>query len=95
MTKQTEPLPEQDPISGIARRIVKLGLATPAILFIDSLKPLGFVAGQFLRVVGPAASLFTRPGTVDALADTLEERSGADTLVREIERLTAEEEHGA
>ena len=83
-----------DPLHVVAQKIVRLGMATPAILFIDSAKPLGFITGQFLRVLEPGLSLFFRAGSVSSFAAALEERSGVERLVREIERLAGDRDEG-
>jgi hypothetical protein len=75
------------PIGALAVRAVRWGLATPAILFAECVKPLEFVASQFLRVMAPVAGLFAPAERIEALAAALEERGGIEAFVREVERL--------
>ena len=82
---------EDDPLRVAARKIASAGLGTPAILFLEGVKPLGFVASQFLRFVEPLLSPFSRPGTIDAVASAVEERDGVERFVREIERFVSED----
>ncbi len=81
---------DRDPIGSLARRIVGTGLATPTILFIESTRPLGFVASQAVRFAEPVLGLFLGPESVDAVATALEDRKGIERLLAEIERLQAE-----
>jgi hypothetical protein len=75
------------PIGALAERAIRWGLATPAILFAECVKPLEFVMSQFLRVMAPVAGLFAPAERIEALAAALEERGGIESFVREVERL--------
>jgi hypothetical protein len=86
---------ERDPLSSLAESIVSKGLATPAILFFESTRPLSFVASQAVRFAEPLLDLFFRPESVDTFAAALEDRDGIDRLVEEIERLQAETRRGS
>jgi hypothetical protein len=78
-----------DPLVRLAESIVSKGLGTPAILFFESTRPLGFVASQAVRVAEPLLGLFFRPASVDAVAAAMEDRDGIERLLKEIERLQA------
>ena len=80
------PTPAGDEIARIARKIARANLATPAILFAESLKPLGFVAGQLLRAGTPLLGLFVGERSLDAIAEALEKPDGIERFVRELER---------
>lgn len=69
-----------------ARWLVRRGLTVPAIMFLESIKPLGFVAGQFLRCAAPFFSLFVAPERLAALSAQLEERDGIERFVQRIEQ---------
>jgi hypothetical protein len=84
--KGSPPPPADDPARRLARAIVGRGLATPAILFLACMKPLGFVASQLVRFAEPVLGAVARPESVDAFAGLLEDREGTERLLREIER---------
>jgi len=84
----------RDPLKAAARKIAASGLAAPAILFLEGVKPLGFVASQFLRFVEPLLAPFSRPGTIDAIASAVGERDGVERFVREIEKLVSKKDKG-
>ena len=67
-------------IERVARRIERWGLVTPAILFLESGRPLSFFGSQILYLTqplwGPAivqyAELLENPGSVEQLLTRLE-----------------------
>lgn len=70
--------------------MVRFGLTVPAIVMLESMRPLSFVGSQWMLVLSPAiTSLFTLPEW-DALAELLEERDGLDVLLDRIEVLDRE-----
>ena len=79
-------------ISQVARRAAQLGIASPAILFLEMHKPLAFLGAQMLWATQPLLNLWWRDADVRDLALLLEERTGVDAL---IERLAATSPHAS
>ncbi len=48
-----EPDPDEALIAAVAGRVVRMGLAVPAIFFLESTKPLSFVGSQVLVFFEP------------------------------------------
>ncbi len=72
-------------VDRLAQMIVRFGLTVPAILTLESMRPLSFVGSQFMHVLSPSiTALFTAPEW-DALAGLLEDRRGLDYLLDQIE----------
>lgn len=72
-------------VDRLAQMIVRFGLTVPAILSLESMRPLSFVGSQFMHVLSPSiTALFTVPEW-DALAGLLEDRRGLDYLLDAIE----------
>lgn len=72
-------------VDRLAHMIVRFGLTVPALLTLESMRPLSFVGSQFMHVLSPSiAALFTAPEW-DALAGLLEDRRGLDYLLDRIE----------
>jgi hypothetical protein len=86
VTSCSESNPATDPIDALARRLAAWGLTTPALLFLESVRPMGCVLGQCLHILSPALSMVTPARTLSALAATLEDREGIDRLLAAIER---------
>lgn len=74
-------------IDKIARFIVRFGLAVPAILAIEGMRPLSFVGSQFMHILSPSVSALLSTLEWDALARLLERRQGVDFILRRIEEL--------
>jgi len=61
------------------------GLETPAILFLESVRPLSFVGSQAMVFLGPFAHAIFTTRDYDRLASLLERRQNLEQLVRAIE----------
>ena len=74
-------------VERLASVIVRFGLTVPALLAIESVRPLSFVSSQLMYMMSPSiAALFTAADW-DALASLLEDRRGIDFLLDRIEAL--------
>ena len=83
---------QQKAIDDTARFIIKFGMTAPAILALESMRPLSFVGSQFMHVMSPAITAFLAPHAWDALAKLLEEREGMEYFIHRLEELDAQEE---
>lgn len=81
-------------IDAICRKIVDRGLATPAILFLESLQPLGPVAAQSLLMLQPWFELAVERHQVQEFVKFLDHRGSIETLCRRIEELSQEKAAG-
>lgn len=70
----------------VAAFIQRHGLVTPAVLYLESMRPLSFVGSQFMHVMSPAITTFLSTSDWDALAKLLEDRRGLEYLLTRIER---------
>jgi hypothetical protein len=67
---------------GLARR----RLTTPALFFLESMKPLGFLGSQAMIVFRPMVSIVLKsPDAYDRLTRILERRGSIELLVRRLE----------
>jgi len=76
----------------VARFIVRFGLTVPAILALESLRPLSFVGSQFMYLLSPAVTTFLSQKDWESMAGLLEQRSGVEYVLRVIEQLDREKE---
>lgn len=83
-----EPLADADRalLERVAGRIVALRLEVPALLTLESTRPLGLVAGQALIFFEPIAQALLGLGDLRRFARLLERRETLDELVGMIER---------
>jgi len=86
MSEAPELSPEdQALLDRMANWVVDRGLETPAILFLESVRPLSFVGAQGLVFLGPFAHALFSTLDYDRLARLLEDRANLERLVRVIE----------
>ena len=69
----------------LARRVVELKLETPAILTLETARPLSLVAGQAMLFFEPFAQMLFRFTDYRRLAALIERRYALETLTRLIE----------
>ena len=87
----TTPTADEEPvIARIVDAIVRRGLATPALLFLESSQPLNFIAAQFLVFIGPLARVVINGPAYNAFTAFLERRGSVETLCRRIEAAQAQ-----
>ena len=73
-----------------ARRIVDWRMSAPAILFLESAKPLSFLGNQALVFFQPIVQSIFNFRTYDEFTEILEERENLEYLLLKIEELEAE-----
>lgn len=81
--------------SFIASQVAKRGLTAAAIFFLESNRPLAFLASQFLHFVNPVAGIFLPYQDLEDFAMLLEDRRNIDVLItfmEEAQERTNEEE---
>lgn len=79
----------------LGRRVAELRMETPAILALESARPLSLVAGQALVFFEPFVQALFRLGEYRRYASLIERREGIEALVRCIERAVDERQRGA
>jgi hypothetical protein len=77
---------ERELIARFAARVARSGLATPAILFLETFRPLNFVAGQGLAFFEPIVRMFVETRGYGEFARMLERRGSVEALLAAIER---------
>jgi len=88
---EERPLPEhKEVMDRFARKIIDWRMTAPAILFIESAKPLSFLGNQALIFFQPMVQSIFNFKTYDEVAEILEDRDNLEYLLSSIERLEAE-----
>lgn len=82
---------DQALIDGLARRVVGMGMAVPAILFLESSKPLSFLGAQAMVFFEPFVKTFFAADGYTRMGRLMEDRENVERLIRRIEGLDAEE----
>jgi len=88
------PLDEADRelLRQLALAIVRRRMVGPAVLFLESLRPLSYVGSQAMLFLRPFLTPLLNTERYDRLAEILERREGVEELVKAIERVAEEDE---
>jgi hypothetical protein len=81
---------DQKIIDKIAAYIIKRKMTTAAILFLETGKPLNFVASQFLVFIQPFATFLLNQQEYERFTRILEHRQGVELLIQAINRADTE-----
>ena len=74
-------------IDQLCREIARRRLTTPAILYLEMSRPLGFVTAQAIHFFSPIISVFTDRQGYREFAEFLEHRGAIDYLLARLEAL--------
>ena len=81
---------QQAMVDRLCRQIVARGLTTPALVFLESVRPLNYVSSQTLQFFSPILSAVADRRACDELAAFLEHRGSVEFLCQSIERFESE-----
>lgn len=85
---QSVPLDDEPAaVEEIARRVVDEGMGTAAILFLESSKPVSFIAGQAAIFATPVIGGFIEPMRLERYAELFSRRDFVERLIQRIEEL--------
>ena len=73
-------------IKKLADFVVRRDMAIPAVMFLESVRPLNFVGSQSMVFFKPILSRFFSRYEYDRIANILEKRDVVDLLINEIEK---------
>ncbi len=76
-------------LAELAGRIVRRGLAAPAVLWLESLRPVSFLGSQAMHFLRPFVEVLGGPESFGRLAAILEERAHLERFLRHIEEIDA------
>ncbi len=73
----------------IAQKIVERDMAVPAIIFLESIKPVSFLGSQMLVFANPVVSLLVQSGDYYRFVRMIEDRDNVEKLTVAIEEENA------
>lgn len=90
------PPPEPDPrerevAARLAQFVARRQLLTPALMLLESGRPLNFIGSQVLAFLAPFATLVFSPQEYEVLIRLLERRQGIEVLIEALDQ--AQEAH--
>lgn len=74
-------------LEAVAQHVVKDGFSSAAIIFLESMKPLGFLTGQATICAIPVLGSFVEPMRLERYASLFSDRLFIERLIRRIEEL--------
>jgi len=87
--KQGIPPEEDEVLDKVARKVVKWQMAVPAILFLESVKPLNFIGAQAMVFFEPIIQSIFSIKDYDIFRAAMERRENVENLLRKIEAYDA------
>ena len=81
---------EKEAISRIAKKIIDRGFVTPAVFFLELMKPLSLLGSHALVFFGPIITAFIRQDKYYRATELLEDPKNVEYLISEIERIDEE-----
>lgn len=84
---EKSPLPEEQEavLDKVAFQVVKRGMTVPAIVFLESIKPLNYIGSQAMVFFEPIVQTVFNWRDYDALRMALERRESIEILIRKVE----------
>jgi hypothetical protein len=73
-------------IGNLAQEIVERNLVAPAIMFLETMKPLSFIGSQLMVMANPFVQVIFNSKLYWEITVLLEDRENVDYLIQEIER---------
>ncbi|MEA1912796.1 MAG: hypothetical protein U9N06_03045 [candidate division WOR-3 bacterium] len=93
-----EDIPEEkrnEILGELAQKVVDRKLVVPAIMFLESLKPLSFIGSQMMVMANPFVQLLFNSKAYWQVTVLLEDRKNVEYLIQELERRSNEGEEGS
>jgi DNA repair photolyase len=91
-TAEAKRAEHREAMDKFAAKVVERRMAAPAILFLESAKPLSFLGNQALVFLQPIIQSVFAFKNYDEVAEILEDRENIEYLLRKIEELDAEQQ---
>ena len=90
MDQQSEPVNVDELVEKIAKKVVEIGMEAPAVLALESVRPLSFIGSQLGRaMIAPWFGIFgwDAMNKADNFMEVFEDKENVKKLVRRIEEL--------
>lgn len=83
---------EHECLCKLAHKVVERGLTAPAILMLESARPLNYLGAHAILFFKPIISLVFAPGLCERVAALLQKRRALGALIETIQQCNAERE---
>ena len=91
---ETEPIPDDENriLDRLAQRVVRWKMSVPAIIFLESIKPLNYIGSQTLVFFEPIVQTLFNFRDYDTFRRAMERRENVERLLQKIEAADAVEQ---
>jgi hypothetical protein len=91
---ETEPIPDDENriLDKLAQRVVRWKMSVPAIIFLESIKPLNYIGSQTLVFFEPIVQTLFNFRDYDTFRRAMERRENVERLLQKIEAADAVEQ---
>ena len=76
---------QREVLQKVADKLLERRMEAPAIMLLESVKPLSFIASQGLVFLGPLLQVLLSVKDYDTFAEALESRENVEWLIRRLE----------
>ncbi|MBS1272363.1 MAG: hypothetical protein MAGBODY4_01507 [Candidatus Marinimicrobia bacterium] len=76
---------QQELVDTFAEKVVKYRMTVPVLLFLETVRPLNFIASQAIAMFHPFLHVFFNAADIEAFRNFLEKRENMEYLMRAIE----------
>ena len=84
---------QRELVDMVAKKVVKYRMTVPALLFLESVRPLNFIGSQALLMFQPFLGVLFNYRDLEIFSKFLEKRENLEVLMRAIEEKEAEHEN--
>jgi len=76
---------QQELVDTFAEKVVKYRMTVPALLFLESVRPLNFIGSQAMLMFHPFLHVFFNAADIESFRKFLEKRENMEYLMRAVE----------
>jgi len=88
--KRLDELTDEELLDAVAKRVVGMRLAVPAVFFLESTKPLSFLGSQLLIFLQPFVQAFLTIRSYERFSHLMEDRENVERLIQRMEQMDEE-----
>ena len=92
MINEITPERRDELIEWMAQQVVKRGLSTPAVMFVEMARPISFIGSQAVQFFSPFINVALNSQLSTEIGFLMEDRKNIDRLVDRVEELTIEQD---
>lgn len=89
--KKLDEMSDDELLEAVAKRVVGMRLAVPAVFFLESTKPLSFLGSQLLIFLQPFVQAFLTVKSYERFSHLMEDRDNVEKLIQRMEQLDEEQ----